>query len=62
MEINSYLIEIGFIRSENDFCLYIIINNNYATYLLIYVDDIIICGPDNDFINYIVKQLIKKLG
>lgn len=58
-KINESLETLGFIRSETDYCLYIKeINDNYI-YLLLYVDDIILSGPDLTIINECKKQLMK---
>lgn len=58
-EINNFLLRIGFIRSENDHCLYILYNENKKVFLLIYVDDIILAGPDLTHINEVKNKLMK---
>lgn len=57
-EINNYLRQLGFIRSENDFCLYILKQDSYFIYLLIYVDDIILAGINLEKINEIITKLM----
>lgn len=57
-EINSYLLELGFVRSENDFCLYSKTYENEKVYLLIYVDDIILAGPNLQCINKVKEKLM----
>lgn len=45
-KINEFLLSLGFKRSNNDYCLYSKVHNNEIIYLLIYVDDIILSGPN----------------
>lgn len=59
-EINSFLLEIGFVRSENDFCLYFKVSNNERIYLLLYVDDIILAGPSLSSLNEIISKLMNR--
>lgn len=59
-EINKFLLEIGFIRSNNDYCLYILNSKDTKFFLLIYVDDIILTGPDLKEISKIKNKLMSK--
>lgn len=59
-KINTYLISIGFYRSENDYCLYISDCKNDKIYLLIYVDDIILSGVNLEKINKVKCQLMSE--
>lgn len=59
-EINKCLIEIGFKRSDNDHCLYMLEFNLEKLYLLMYVDDLIIAGKNLDKINEIVSKLMQR--
>lgn len=56
-KINNFLLSLGFKRSENDFCLYVLDCKQGKVYFLIYVDDIILAGPNLDQINYIKLKL-----
>lgn len=59
-EINGFLLELGFTRSDNDFCLYSLKSESGKLYLLLYVDDIILCGPDLMLIKEIKLKLMAK--
>ena len=59
-EINEYLINLGFERSENDHCLYMLNFDTDRVYLLMYVDDLIIAGKSLDKINFIVNKLMAR--
>lgn len=60
-EINNYLLSLGFKRSENDFCFYMLLSDTgQNVYLLLYVDDIILAGPNLIFINEIKHKLMTK--
>ena len=58
--IDTYLKENGFRNVEADPCLYIKKKNNKVTYIALYVDDIIICTPDEEWLNEIKESLINK--
>lgn len=65
--LNEVLDKIGFIRSKADNCLYIKQIDQNFVYILIYVDDILICSKYEDEISNIYKELndyfeIKDLG
>lgn len=60
-EINRFLLDIGFCRSENGFCLYTLYRKDGNTiYQLIYVDDIILCGSSMSQLNDIKLKLMNK--
>ena len=42
--LDKYLIELGFEKSKIDYCLYFIKIENEMIYLIIFVDDLLICG------------------
>ena len=54
---NQYMIEIGFKRSNYDYCLYA--NNNYkdTIYVLLFVDDLLICCKNKKLIDEIKVKL-----
>lgn len=58
--LDEFLIKLGFKRSNIDFCLYIFGAGNNTMYLLIYVDDLLICGKNENEINKIKVLLLNK--
>lgn len=56
-KINSFLVSLGFKRSDSDYCLYSKFSGKSVLYLLLYVDDIIIAGPDLNVINFYKEKL-----
>lgn len=61
-KINDYILNLGFERSNNDYCLYIKHEKNTYLYLLLYVDDIIISGSDLKTIDNCVHDLKKEFN
>lgn len=66
-KLKSALIDLGFTPTKSNSSLYMQCKQEKVTYILIYVDDIIITGNDNRKINQTVKHLdkmfsIKDLG
>lgn len=59
-EINKFLLSLGFKRSESDYCLYSVLCGENTLYLLLYVDDIILAGPDLNIINVYKDKLCKE--
>lgn len=55
-EFNKKISKYGFVRSENDHCLY----KHKNIFLLLYVDDILICGDDDKEIESIICFLQKQ--
>lgn len=43
---NEFLMKKGFVRSKTDLCLYSRVSSGEKTYLIVYVDDILITGSD----------------
>lgn len=41
---DQYLTNLNFKRSINDNCLYILNENNYNVYLILFVDDLLVCS------------------
>lgn len=58
-KINEFLISLEFKRSETDYCLYVKGNNKDVIYLLIYVDDIILSGPNLKLLDECKDALMK---
>ena len=57
--LDIYLNSIGFIRSEHDYCLYTLRERDETLYLIIFVDDLLICYKNKQNLNYI-KGLLKE--
>lgn len=65
-EFCSRITNFGYIQSTNDFCLFMKHDKNEHTYLLVYVDDVIIVGNSNNEIQkvksiYIINSMLKIL-
>ena len=56
--LHTYLIELGFIQSSNDLCLYIKVRDDVEIFLLVYVDDILIASKSLSEISCL-KELLK---
>lgn len=48
---NNFINELGFKRSNYDYCLYVKSNNNEPIYILLFVDDMLICCKNQREIN-----------
>lgn len=59
-DINCFLINLGFIRSENNYCLYFKVFNSGRVYLLIYMYDTILAGKGLLLIENIKQSLMSK--
>lgn len=59
-EINGFLFEMEFRRSESDYCLYTKKVGNDYIYLLLYVDDICLAGADLEYLKTCKKELMEK--
>nr|CAI5856792.1 unnamed protein product [Callosobruchus analis] len=57
---NSVMKSEGFSRSENDFCLYSKCLESKELYVLLYVDDVLVLGTDDDQVNSLKKLLNSK--
>ena len=49
--IHDFLLKLGFERRKRDYCLYILKIGNIHIFILIFVDDILICSVDLSLIN-----------
>jgi Reverse transcriptase (RNA-dependent DNA polymerase) len=56
--LSTYLKGFQFMQLDSDYCIYQ--NKAKNTFLLVYVDDIAIIGPDIDYINLTIKKLSNK--
>lgn len=54
---NNFLLKIKFLRSTNDYCLYIKINENSRIFLVVFVDDIILASNSTDEIEDLKSKL-----
>ena len=43
---DEYIKKLGFQRSENNYCLYMKYENDDVIYLILFVDDLLICGKN----------------
>lgn len=57
---DEYLRDLNFERSENDNCLYILKMKDDYLYLILFVDDLLICGNNKEELNKIKGLLLKK--
>ena len=57
---NQVLIQLGFVRSSHDYCLYTRIKGQHIMYLILYVDDVLIVGQSEADIEIIKKELSVK--
>ncbi|CAD7087792.1 unnamed protein product [Hermetia illucens] len=55
--LDKFLLSIGFVRNNLDYCLHILKNENDILYLLIYGDDLLICSKNESLINKIKNLL-----
>jgi len=59
---DEYIQNLGFQRSESDYCLYIKQENDETIYLILFVDDLLICGKTMEKINEIKTKLSCKFA
>ena len=57
--LDDYLSSLGFVRSEHDYRLYILKERDEIIYLIIFVDDLLICCKNRQNLNFI-KGLLKE--
>lgn len=57
---DKYMRELGFKKSKNDYCLYILIIKNETIFVILFVDDLLICGKNKRKIDEIKKALSKR--
>ena len=55
--LRSSLLQIGFQISTADSSLFIYRHNSLICYVLVYVDDLVIIGSDNQFVGHVVTTL-----
>lgn len=60
--LDSILVNAGFARSKTDACLYTHISEGKFTYLIVYVDDILIAGDNPEFISRVQSVLSETLN
>ena len=58
--LDEYLNYLGFKKSKFDYCLYFLKIKNEKMYLIIFVDDLLICSKNVELIEFIKKKLIEK--
>jgi len=58
--LDKYLQELGFKKSASDYCLYILGDKNEVFYLIIFVDDLLICGKNKGRLKNIKDKLSDK--
>lgn len=54
---HKYISELGFSRNNCDYCLYYKVKKNETIYILLFVDDLLICSNSEISINVIKKKL-----
>lgn len=57
---SSYIIELGFKRSDSDSCLFVRQRGDKKMFFVLYVDDGLIAGDDQEEINQLIDDLRKK--
>ncbi|XP_032457437.1 uncharacterized protein LOC100116824 isoform X3 [Nasonia vitripennis] len=57
---DKFLIKLGFIRSNIDYCLYTLKLKENTVYLLLYVDDLLICRKNKEIIEKVKKMLSER--
>ena len=58
--LDEYLKDLGFKKCKIDYCLYSLKIKNEKIYLIIFVDDLLICSKNVELIKFIKKKLIEK--
>ena len=58
--LDEYLNDLGFKKSKIDYCVYFLKIKNEKIYLIIFVDDLLICSKNIELIEFIKKKLIEK--
>nr|GEW92313.1 retrovirus-related Pol polyprotein from transposon TNT 1-94 [Tanacetum cinerariifolium] len=62
MELKTFLLDFGFKKSLADASLFIYNRLGITAYLLVYVEDIVLTGSHNDFLDYFVGKLSSKFS
>ncbi|KAL7304707.1 hypothetical protein TKK_0002948 [Trichogramma kaykai] len=58
--LDKLLINLGFVKNNIDYCLYIMVREKETVYLLTYVDDLLICSKNKELIKLIKIRLSEK--
>ena len=59
---NNFVNELGFKRSNHDYCLYKKGNNTEPIYILLFVDDMLICCKNQNEINTVKQKLSNRFN
>lgn len=62
LELTSFLIELGFHKSLADPSMFYYKRDGIISYILVYVDDIVLTGSDDAFVQHIISALSKKFS
>jgi hypothetical protein len=60
--LSSFLISFGYVQSKSDYSLFSKENQNSLTFILVYVDDLLLAGNDHSEIKEIKQQLDKEFS
>ncbi|KAK6141586.1 hypothetical protein DH2020_024687 [Rehmannia glutinosa] len=66
-ELKNFILSLGFMNSRSDASLFVYSSKDTIAYILVYVDDLLITGNSNQFVEYIIRALsnnvfVKDLG
>ena len=59
---NKFVQELGFIRSNHDYCLYVNCKSKDSIYILVFVDDLLICSKDKMKIHEVKASLMERFA
>lgn len=59
---HEFVTKLGFKRSKSDYCLYVLRDENFVVYLILYVDDMMICSNCDKIIDDIKKELAREFS
>ncbi|KFK44388.1 hypothetical protein AALP_AA1G251100, partial [Arabis alpina] len=62
IELRNYLISVGFVNSVSDTSLFILQQGKSIVYMLIYVDDILVTGNDNNLLQHTLDALASRFS
>lgn len=62
IELRSYLLTLGFVNSISDTSLFILSHGRSIVYMLVYVDDILVTGNDNDLLQRTLQALAMRFS
>lgn len=60
--LSSFFIQFGFHNAKLDKSLFILHENSIQAYMLVYIDDFILTGNENDFLKKFVDVLSQKIS